>query len=77
VQRSTIIANCLLNSSMVKRLEDGEQAVRNVFHEEFPDERFEEWNREVSQSVADHVINTVGRASRINVGKFIDDLRDA
>ena len=62
---------------MVTRLEDGEQAVRNVFHAEFPDERFEDWNREVNQSSADHVISTVGRASRIDVAKFIDDLRDA
>ena len=77
MKRSTIIANCLLNSSMVTRLEDGEEAVRNVFNAEFPDERFEDWNREVNQSAADDVINTVGRACRINVAKFIDDLRDA
>jgi len=76
VQRSTIIATCLLNSGMVTHLEDGEQAVRNVFSNEFANERFEDWNREVNQSAADHVINMVGRASQINVAKFIDDFRD-
>ena len=62
---------------MVARLEDGEQVVHNVFHAEFPGERFEDWDREVIRSVTDHLINTVGRASRIDVVKFIDDLRDA
>lgn len=76
MKRSTIIATCLLNSRMVNRLEDGEQAVRNVFQDEFPSDNFHDWNRDVEQSTADHAINTVGRASRINVAKFIDHLRD-
>lgn len=76
MQRSTIIATCLFNSRMVSGVEDGEQIVRNVFADEFPTELFQDWNRDVDQSVADRIINTVGRASQINVASFIDDLRN-
>lgn len=77
MKRSVIIATCLLNSGIVPRLEDGEQAVRTVFQDEYPGEQFPDWDREVDQSAAAHVITTVGRASRINVAKFIEDLRDS
>lgn len=61
---------------MVSRMEDGEQLVRNAFADEFPNEAFQDWNRDVDQTVADRIIDTVGRASQINVARFIDDLRN-
>ncbi|WP_166820024.1 hypothetical protein [Thalassoroseus pseudoceratinae] len=75
MKRSTIIATCLLNSSMVTRLEDGEWRVQQVFEDEFPNEDFRQWDREVSDATADQIVKTVGRAGRINVASFIDDLR--
>jgi hypothetical protein len=72
---STIIATCLVNSNMINRLADAERAVELVFYDEFPHENFAEWNREINEGVAGRIINKAGRASRINVRMFIDDLR--
>ncbi|HEX8322080.1 MAG TPA: hypothetical protein VF632_27085 [Longimicrobium sp.] len=60
---------------MINRLEDAERTVEQVFRDEFPRESFAEWNRELDDQVARQIINSVGRASRINVRMFIEDLR--
>lgn len=44
MQKGTIIAKCLLNSSMVGSLEQGEVVVRRVFADEFPQRKFATWN---------------------------------
>lgn len=73
--RAQVIASCLVNSSMCADLQHGERIVASVFASTFPEESFAAWNRNVADSTADHIIKTVGRASRINVARFIDDLR--
>jgi hypothetical protein len=74
MEKSAIIATCLVNSSIINRLEDAENIVQNVFLTEFPQRQFNEWNREMDDRTAEEIVRNVGRASRINVRKFIEDL---
>lgn len=74
MRKSTIIAKCLVNSDMIERIEEAECAVQHVFIEEFPKADFTQWNQEIDSDAAKNIIRTVGRASRINVKLFIQDL---
>ncbi len=74
MKKSTIIARCLKNSNMVSRLDDAENRVLQVFIDEFPNENYSEWNIEVDDQYGERIISNVGRASRINVKMFIEDL---
>ena len=77
MRKSTIIATCLVNMKIgFRTIQEAEVAVQNVFHEEFPKDSFNAWNSDVSDSFAQNVIKNVGKASQINVKKFIDDLQD-
>lgn len=75
MKKSTIIATCLVNSNMINRHEDAENAVYQIFLDEFKNDNFYKWNTEVNDHVAQNIIRNVGRASRINVKKFIEDLK--
>ncbi|HEX6038555.1 hypothetical protein [Longimicrobium sp.] len=75
MRRSTIIATCLVNSNMVNQIEGAEHKVQQIFRDEFPEEDFAAWNREVGDETAATIIRKIGRASRINVRMFIDELR--
>ena len=59
---------------MVKPIEQAELAVRKVFEQEFPGRDFNEWNGIVDDAGAQNIITAVGRATTINVKKFIEDL---
>jgi hypothetical protein len=59
---------------MITRLDDAEKRVFQVFMDEFPKENYSTWNVEVDNKYGECIINNVGRASRINVKKFIEDL---
>jgi hypothetical protein len=72
--RSTTIAQCLVNSGMVKSLEEAEEAVRIIFDEAFPNKDFSDWNKDLDDTAAEDIIKNVGRASRINVRKLIENL---
>ncbi len=74
MKRSTLIAQCLVKSNMIARIEFAEQCVRQTFLSEFPDANYAEWNHEVNRILAENIIRRVGPASRINVKKFIEDL---
>jgi hypothetical protein len=74
MKRSTVIATCLVNSNMVTRIDDAERSVHQIFLDEHPGKRFDDWNGELEDAVARRIIRTVGRASTINVAKFITDL---
>lgn len=74
MRKSTIIATCLINSGMLDELVAAETSVANIFAEQFPSENLSQWNTEIPDNVAQHIISSVGRAKRINVGKFISDL---
>jgi len=75
MRKSTVIATCLVNSSIVNRLEDAEHLVKQVFADEFPLENFHQWNREMDENTAKNIIRNVGRVMRINVKQFVEDLR--
>ena len=75
MKNSTVIAICLFKASIVFRLEDAEHLVEEVFAREFPTEDFHQWNREIYDSTAKHLIQNVGKPMRIDVKQFIDDLR--
>lgn len=59
---------------MIKTIEDAEQAVKTIFDQEFPNKKYNEWNLNMNDATARHIINSVGKASRINVKNFIEDL---
>ncbi len=75
MKRSTIIASCLVNSGMIDELDHAERAVEQIFRDEFPRQDYAVWNSEVDEKKAHQIIKNVGRASRVNVRMFIDDLR--
>ena len=52
MRKSALIATCLTHSAMVPDVNAGEAAVRQVFEEYFPCERFESWNSLVIGSAA-------------------------
>jgi hypothetical protein len=72
MKRSTVIATCLVNSNMIRRLEDAETQVQGVFIDEFPNADFNRWNRPIDEQTARTFIRNVGRASRM----FIQDLAE-
>ncbi len=76
MKRSTVIATCLVNSHVLRRLEDAEAQVHGVFLDEFPDADFNRWNRQMDDQAAHSIIRNVGRASQINVRMFIQDLAE-
>ncbi|MGB6872730.1 MAG: hypothetical protein WBE46_01070 [Dehalococcoidia bacterium] len=59
---------------MIASLEEAEHAVREIFHQEFPTQDFDNWNQNIDDATAENIISTVGKASRINVKRFIEDL---
>ena len=74
MKKATVIATCLVTSDIVRRIEDAEHLVRCQFEELRPKSDFAAWNVNVDDSVAKNIIETVGRASRINIERFIEDL---
>ena len=72
--KCSVIAQCLVNSDMIKSLEEAEHVVRAVFDQEFPDRDFVEWNQNIDDTASANIIKACGRASRINAKKFIEDL---
>lgn len=72
--RSTLIAKCLLNSSIVTSLAAGEKIVQSVFEEDFEGQDFSKWNTPVDARLGQSIVEGVGRAKQINVRQFIADL---
>ncbi len=75
MRKSVVIAQCLVNSNMVTSLEQADHYVRTIFEDEFPQQDFARWNADIDNASAERIIQNVGRASRINVKLFIEDLR--
>jgi len=59
---------------MFNRIEDAEIRVYQVFLDEFLDKNYVMWNQDLYDGIADQIIKNVGRASKINVKRFIEDL---
>ena len=74
MNKSTIIATCLLNTGIVSRLEDGEHIVRTTFQDIRPDRSFAQWNTLIPDNIARTIITNVGRPKDIPVDLFITKL---
>ena len=74
MHKSTIIAQCLVNSKMKDNIQEAEHEVRRIFMDEFPEDDFEIWNVDISEATGNVMIDRVGKASQINVKKFIENL---
>lgn len=74
MRKSTVIATCLVNSNFFRKIEEAEASVQNIFRAEFPHQSFQAWNRNIPDITANNIIKSLGRASLINVKKFIEDL---
>lgn len=72
--KSTVIAQCLLNSSIVKSLQMGEKVVQEVFAEYFDGQNFSKWNTQITDKSGQLIIQGAGRSMRINVKLFISNL---
>lgn len=72
--KSTVIAQCLLNSSIVKSLQMGEKVVQEVFAENFDGQNFSKWNTQITDKSGQLIIQGAGRSMRINVKLFISSL---
>jgi hypothetical protein len=53
MRKSSIFAKCLVNCGMIKSLEEAEHAVRRIFEEEFPQQKFAQWNVIVQDEYGD------------------------
>ena len=76
MKRSDVLTQCLINSGCGLSEADIRHGIFQTFADEFPDKNYYEWDTEISDSTANHIIKTVGRASEINVDLFIRDLWD-
>ena len=76
MKKCSVIARCLVNSDLTSGMEYAEREVANVFFDEFPHANFDLWNREIEDDAAEQIVNSVGRATRINVRMFIEDLAE-
>jgi hypothetical protein len=74
MRKARIIATCLLNSNMMPTLGEAERAVGDIFSAEFPKSGYSDWNTEIDDDIASSIVSSVGRASSINVVKFIEQL---
>ena len=75
MKKSVIIANCLVNSGFFDTINLAELAVEKIFFDESKEGEYSDWNANVTDSYGKNLIKNVGRASKINVSKFIDDLK--
>lgn len=76
MRRSTVIATCLVNSGFILTLETAEEEVRFRFEDEFPDESFDDWNRNLrDDATGESLVVAIGRAYTINARNFINELR--
>lgn len=73
MNKSIVIAKCLVKSNMASNVRVGEAMVTNVFQSEFPNMSFSEWNSPVSDAEAEDIINRVAGRSSISVRHLIKD----
>jgi hypothetical protein len=74
MRKARIIATCLVNSNMMRSLEEAERAVVGIFSTEFRSSGYWDWNSEVNDDIASNIVTSVGQASSINVVRFIEQL---
>lgn len=73
----TVIATCLVNMRQFTKLEEAEFVVRKEFERYFPMADFDDWNRDLNEHAARHIIASIGKASMLNVEWLIGELSRA
>lgn len=72
--KSTLIAKCLHQNSMISDVQTGEAAVKSIFTEYFPGHNFTKWNTHLPDSIVEHFLQASRNAGTIHVDSFIKDL---
>ena len=74
MNKSTLIATCLVNATSFSNIDDAKSAVKNKFKTFFPKHNFNAWDGQVPNEVVAQCIEQSHHADTINVKKFITDL---
>ena len=74
MNKSTLIATCLVNATSFSHIDDAKLAVKNKFKTFFPKHNFNAWDSQVPDDMISQCINQSHHADTINVKKFITDL---
>jgi hypothetical protein len=69
-----IASQILVNSSKFPSMEVATESVRAEFRAHFPTWSYENWNRDVSDSLAKSIISNVGKNGIVSVRFIIKDL---
>lgn len=77
MKRSEVLTQCLINSGCGLSDTDIRHSIFLTFTDEYPNKSYDEWDIEISDNTANHIIKTVGPASWIKVDLFIRNLCDA
>lgn len=72
--KSTLIAKCLYQNSLISNVETGESAVQSIFEEYFPGHNFSKWNTDLHKEISNHFLKISKGAGTIRVDSFIKDL---
>lgn len=74
--KSTLIAKCLHQCSMISDIPTGEAAVESIFSEYFPEHSYKKWNIQISEETVNHFLKASRNSDQIRVNLFIKDLWD-
>ena len=72
--KSTLIAKCLYQCSMIPDISTGEAAVESIFSEYFPKHNYKIWNTNISDETVKFFLKASSNSSQIRVNLFIEDL---
>lgn len=72
--KSTLIAKCLHQNSLISDMQTGEAAVQRIFIEYFHGHSFDKWNTQLPEAVIQHFLKASLNADTIRVDSFIKDL---
>lgn len=72
--KSTLIAKCLYQCSMIPDISTGEAAVESIFSEYFPKHNYKNWNTHISDETVKFFLKASSNSSQIRVNLFIEDL---
>ena len=72
--KSTLIATCLHQNSLIPDVPTGEAAVKRIFTDHYPGRDFKQWNTHLPDHIVERFLQASRNASTIRVDSFIRDL---
>ncbi|CAM8681631.1 hypothetical protein LECLMA074M_21965 [Leclercia sp. M-A074-M] len=72
--KSTLIATCLHQNSLIPDVPTGEAAVKRIFTEYYPGRDFKKWNTQLPDHIVERFLQASRNANTIRVDSFIRDL---